>query len=189
MKICYLIHGIKTIDPDRSSISFLKYLIKLKVVVLSYLYVPVILAPITSIINYFIVRRFVRTIKPGSILVGHSNGCTIAYGVSRLLYTHGLVLINPALNKDVEFDPFIKFIHIYYSHNDRVTWLSRLMPFSLWGSMGTVGYQGNDPRVKQYDMGVKHSDIGDAEIAVVWGPKIADGIMTEVSRSVSGYKS
>ena len=181
MKTCYLIHGIKTWDANRSTISFLKYtLTRLRVVAVSYGYIPVLVAFFLSrVINWFVVRRLVNHIRQGQILIGHSNGCTIAYGVSQKLYTYGLVLINPALDCDVEFDPYIKFIHIYYSHNDRITWLSRLVPFSLWGSMGTVGYKGKDPRVKQWDMGTSHNDIGEAEIAMQWGPVITRNIMRE----------
>ena len=177
MKICYLLHGIKTRDPERSSISFLRYIMpRFKVIALSYGNWPVLFAILMPIVNHFVVKAFVRQIRPGQILIGHSNGCTVAYGISQKLYTKGLVLINPALNSDVEFDPFLEFIHIYWSPNDRVTWLSRLMPFSLWGAMGTIGYTGADARVRQFKMCTKHTSIGDAEVAVRWGPIIVKNI-------------
>ena len=180
MQTCYLIHGIKTRDANRSSISFLKYALKgFTVKVLSYGYIPVLLAPITSVINWFVVRRFVKQLTPGNVLIGHSNGCTIAYKISNKLYTKGLVLINPALDADVKFDPFISFIHIYWSRNDKVTWLSKFVPFSDWGSMGSVGYKGSDPRVKQFEMDINHTDIGEAEIAAVWGPFIVSNLNAE----------
>lgn len=180
MRICYLIHGIKVADADHSSIAFLKFtLTKFKVVVLRYMYIPVLLTPIVSAINYFVVKRFLRLIRPGSVLIGHSNGCAIAYNVSNKLHVKGLVLINPALDADVKFGPFIDFIHVYWSRNDKVTWLSKFVPFSDWGSMGTVGHKGDDPRVKQWEMGTSHTDIGEAETAVLWGPIIARNLAAE----------
>lgn len=181
MDTCYLIHGIKTLDPNRSSISFLRYMLPgFKVVMLGYGYVPVLMAPFNRIINWLAVRRFIKQVKPGQILIGHSNGCTVAHGMSMKFYTGGLVLINPALDRNVEFSPFLKFVHVYWSKKDRVTWLSKFVPFSKWGSMGSEGYSGSDPRVKQWEMDINHTDIGDAEIAVQWGPVITANIVKEL---------
>lgn len=183
MKTCYLIHGIKTGNPQRSTISFLKYILpNFYVKILEYGYLPAIAAPIISILNYFIVKELADKIWPNQIIIGHSNGCTIAHGISKSLRVFGLVLINPALDSDVKFDDDLKFIHIYYSKKDRVTWLSKFVPFSKWGAMGTVGYQGEDPRVKQWETGIDHTDIGSAEIAMKWGPLIAANLNAEISK-------
>ena len=180
MKTCYLIHGIETRNPQRSTISFLKHmLVNFRVKILDYGYFPVIFAPFAMVFNYIAMRKLKKHVRPNSILIGHSNGCTIAYGLSKDVYMHGLVLINPALDPDVEFDPLLKFIHVYWSDKDRVTWLSKFIPFSLWGSMGTTGYIGRDPRVRQWKMGGSHTDIGDAETAVVWGPIIVANLNGE----------
>lgn len=186
MKTVYLIHGIKTRDHERSSISFFKYIMpRFKVLPLSYGYMPAILALIMPLINRFIVKKLIQQIRPGQIIVGHSNGCTVAYGISNKFYVKGLVLINPALDDKVVFDPFIDFIHIYWSKDDSIVKLSSFMPWSLWGSMGATGYHGTDPRVKQWEMGNRHTSIGDAEVAVRWGPIIVRNLEKAVSDSES----
>ena len=171
--ICYLIHGIKTEDAKHSTISFLAYILpKYKTILLYYGYVPAIAAPVISLINKYVVWKCCKAIVKGNILIGHSNGCAVAYGVSKKLKTKGLVLINPALNRDVLFPPDLEFIHVYWSKKDRITWLSKFVPFSIWGSMGSEGYSGSDPRVRQWEMGIGHTGIGSAEIALKWGPVI-----------------
>lgn len=177
MVTCYLLHGIKTKNPERSSISFLKYIMpRFKVVTLGYGNWPVLFALLMPVVNYFVVEFFKDKIHPGQILIGHSNGCAVAYRLSQKIHVRGLVLINPALDKQIEFDPSVEFVHVYFSRGDRVTWLAQFVPFSLWGSMGTEGYVGKDPRVKCFEMHERHTSIGDAEIAVRWGPIIVKNI-------------
>ena len=184
MKTVYLIHGIKTKDHERSSISFFKYIMpRFKVVPLSYGYWPALLALIMPLINRFVVKKLIKQIHPGQILMGHSNGCTVAYGISNQFYVKGLVLINPALDEGVVFDPFLEFVHIYWSHDDSIVKLSSFMPWSLWGLMGATGYKGNDPRVRQWEMPFRHTSIGDAEVAVRWGPIIVSNLEKEVLKN------
>lgn len=176
MRRVYLIHGVRAEDAHNSSISFLVHRLKPVsplVKMLDYGFIPAIVAPL---FNWLIVRMLKQQIRPGCILVGHSNGCALAYRLSQQVKVHGLVLVNPALNHDVEFDPSLAFIQVYWSHADRITWLSRLMPFYIWGSMGTRGYTGDDPRVQQWDMGLRHTDIGDPAKAGVWRDFIAGNI-------------
>jgi pimeloyl-ACP methyl ester carboxylesterase len=171
----YLLHGIETQDPERSTISFLRdYLTGLDVVILGYGYIPALFAFITNIIDWIIERRLRKLIEPGSLIIGHSNGCTIGWRLSNKIATHGLVLINPALDNDISFHPELKFIHIYWSPKDSVSWLSQFVPFSDWGLMGVTGYKGKDPRVKQFNMNLEHTEIGDHEAE--WGPVINEAI-------------
>ena len=173
----YLLHGIKTIDPGRSSISFFRHIMpRFQVVILSYMYIPVVLSLVVPIINKYVIRRLAKQVWPRQIIMGHSNGAAVAYGITKKVKTRGLVLINPALDSDVEFDSQLEFIHVYWSHRDNIVWLSALMPFSLWGRMGKTGYIGKDPRVKQYEMPHRHTSIGTAEVAVRWGPVIVNNI-------------
>jgi hypothetical protein len=174
---CYLLHGIKTIDPGRSSISFFMHIMpKFKVVLLKYLYIPIIFSIIVPLINRRVIARMAGEVWPGQIILGHSNGAAVAYGITKVVPTRGLVLINPALDSDIEFDEHLEFIHVYWSHRDNIVWLSALMPFSLWGRMGKTGYIGKDPRVKQWEMPERHTSIGTAEVAVRWGPVIVRNI-------------
>jgi hypothetical protein len=177
MMKCYLLHGIKTIDPGRSSISFFRHIMpRFHVVLLKYMYIPVMFSLIVPFINRRVINRMVNEVWPEQILMGHSNGAAVAYGITKKVKTRGLVLINPALDSDVEFDKHLEFIHVYWSHRDNIVWLSALMPFSLWGRMGKTGYIGKDPRVRQWQMPHRHTSIGTAEVAVRWGPVIVNNI-------------
>lgn len=183
MKTVYLLHGIRVRDPLHSSISglsrFMTEAVGLRPVIMSYGFMPAILA---NLFNGFLGKRLSKGMEPGSVGVGHSNGCTLMWKISRHVYLRGLVLINPALDPDVEFDPRLDFIHVYYSSDDEITWLSSLVPFSSWGKMGTVGYKGNDPRVKQFDMGVEHTDIGKPAILQKFGPAIVAEIVAALHK-------
>lgn len=179
--LCYLLHGIKTVDAKRSSISFLAHVLpKFRVVTIDYGYIPAIAAPIISLINMYVVHKVRKVVKHNGILIGHSNGCAVAYGVSKKQKVKGLVLVNPALNRDIKFPADLEFIHIYWSKKDGWAWLSKFVPFSIWGSMGAEGYSGTDRRVSQWEMGISHTDIGSAEIAVKWGPIIVENLSRQV---------
>lgn len=174
MKNCYLLHGIETEDPLRSTISFLQsWLPMYRVVILGYGYIPALFVFITNIIDWFIERRLRKQIEAGSIIIGHSNGCTIGWRLTNKVATKGLVLINPALNNDVVFDERLEFIHVYWSPKDSVSWLSQFVPLSDWGLMGETGYKGNDPRVKQWNLNLEHTEIGELKNQKKWGPVIA----------------
>lgn len=94
--------------------------------------------------------------------IGHSNGCAIIVESARQGAEYECVLlINPALNIDTYFPESIKKIVVVYTRNDKVTLLARFvdsLPFfgwfikDTWGAMGTYGYTGNDPRVKNLDL-------------------------------------
>jgi pimeloyl-ACP methyl ester carboxylesterase len=121
-----------------------------------------------------------KQIIPCSVIIGHSNGCAIGWRLTEKVECEGLVLINPALDNDVVFDPRLSFIHVYWSPRDSVSWLSQFVPFSDWGLLGETGYKGKDPRVKQFNMNIEHTDIGDLHNQVMWGPVINENILKEL---------
>lgn len=180
----YLLHGIHTENPHKS-IGKLAWFMSpvtdgLRPILLTYGYMLAILA---NIANWFLTRKFSKIIVPGSIGVGHSNGCTLMHEISKKVEMTGLVLVNPALNNDTVFDPRLKFIHIYWSKGDDVVTLSSLVPFSDWGNLGATGYKGpHDSRVRQWEMGgVPHSAIvHDPTVMYKWGPEIVENIINEL---------
>lgn len=93
-----------------------------------------------------------QQLEPGDILVGHSNGCDLIRRVSLISEdVIGAVLINPALDRDAEFGPWLKWIDVLYNTHDWATWFAEWLLFHPWGSMGRYGYTGDDPRVRQHD--------------------------------------
>lgn len=177
MGTCYLLHGIECKDPNNSSISFLKEILPFQTVILSYGYVAAIMSPVINIIDYFAEKKLRSQIEPGNILIGHSNGCAVGWRLTNMVQSKGLVLINPALDADVEFDPALEFIHVYWSPKDEIAWASQFIPWSDWGKMGTTGYKGKDARVKQWNMNDDHTDIGLPSVEAVWGPRIVSNII------------
>ena len=77
-----------------------------------------------------------------SILIAHSNGCSIAYSAAEFgaPFKH-VFLINPALDVDKEI-PNVRNVHVFYAHSDPWTKLARWIPFSNWGRQGAIGFTG-----------------------------------------------
>ena len=98
-------------------------------------------------------------IDDDDIIVGHSNGCAIAYDLLMTgVLCRGLVLINGALRRDIQLPTGLDFCHIYYNAGDTITELAAFgaaanLVDQNWGSMGHFGYLGNDPRVLNTDCG------------------------------------
>lgn len=84
------------------------------------------------------------------ILVGHSNGCAIAHKIQQDQKVHGLVLINPALDADIQFHK-VDWVHVYYNYGDEAVPLSKFLFAHPWGDMGQRGYTGEDPRVTNFN--------------------------------------
>lgn len=100
-------------------------------------------------------RTIARQVGPDDILVGHSNGGTLAYMVQDMVPVAGLVLIHPALDEDLSF-PRARWVDVYHGDKDHVVELSEAMGFfdlfpHLYGRLGRVGYQGKDAHVVSID--------------------------------------
>jgi len=86
------------------------------------------------------------------IAFGHSNGCAILQAASLFGANFDqLVFINPALNRRAKIGQNVKYIHVWHSPSDTVVKLAKYIPNHKWGSMGAVGYQGEDSRFFNYD--------------------------------------
>jgi pimeloyl-ACP methyl ester carboxylesterase len=107
--------------------------------------------------NESIAADIAETVHTGDIGVGHSNGCALLlHAATKGAPLDGLVLINPALDRDTVFPSQLRWIHVYYNAGDMAVRLAQLIPNWLnkrWGDMGAKGYVGKDRRVKQFDCG------------------------------------
>ena len=86
------------------------------------------------------------------IACGHSNGCWII----KLAADFGApirqaIYIAPALNKDTGIASHVEWVHVWHSPFDLALWVAKFLPRSEWGSMGAVGYKGNDTRFLNYN--------------------------------------
>jgi hypothetical protein len=118
-----------------------------------------LLAVQTRFWNPGIAERLAKEVRPGDILVGHSNGCCLWMRALMLgAPAAGAVFLNPALKDDIAIPPYLRFLHVYYNDDDgAVPWAQRpakwmhVLTDPLWGDMGRDGYKGADPRVVSVD--------------------------------------
>lgn len=99
-------------------------------------------------------QKLAEVMHPGSIILGHSNGCAIAHRASQLGgMVRQIIAINPALRWDTIFDgDLLDRVDVYYAADDKVvTWGKRwryISPFkSEWGEMGRKGARFTGQRV------------------------------------------
>ena len=123
------------------------------------------------------------------VAVGHSNGCAILYRfmtryparISHYLF------INPALDKDVTF-PAGNRVTVYHTPGEVPVTMAKWIPFTLWGDMGSVGYQGepnalvenvntSDTNVHELHRSIGHSDKFNRYHVNYWGNVFAKRIL------------
>lgn len=150
-RLIHLIHGINTKDPYSNIGKLEQPLLDAGYETNVYSYGKVRFWQ-ARFKNKDIATKLSTIIYPDDVLIGHSNGCEI---IRRILddgtKCKGVILINPALNRDTVFGPGCDFIHVYHNHGDWVVALSRLLLLHPWGDMGRGGYTGTDQRVRNFN--------------------------------------
>lgn len=155
----------------------------------TYGYLPALLLGLVPWLDDRIADVLSGFIEPNDVLLGHSNGGTLTYLVSKRKPVRGAVLLNAALESD--FVPEAKFVHVYYNHGDIVAKLSELLPCHPWGAMGGEGYQGADARVtKNIDQAnppdptlpplYGHSDVFNVGKCRMWARFMAESVLQDV---------
>ena len=104
-------------------------------------------------------RDLVKASDEDTVLIGHSNGCPIILeALKRGCKARHVVFFNPALDNDVPIPEHVFRLHVFYTHFDIPTRISRFIPGHAWGMMGATGYDGPDIkdvlRVRSYNGGV-----------------------------------
>lgn len=157
------------------------------IVIPTYGFLPALLLGLIPWLDARIAETMAAFIVPNDILVGHSNGATLAYLVSQRIKVRGTVLINPAL--DTDRVPNALFTHVYFNEGDIVTRLSRWLPWHPWGAMGGYGYSGMDPRVMNVNQAQPpkglpklwgHSDVFAVGKCRVWARYMAESCLRAV---------
>ena len=147
-----MLHGVEFTKKSRSNLCRFAPAFNragFEVVLPTYGYIPALLVGIFDWIDRRIADSMSAFIQDGDIVLGHSNGATLAYLISKHHHIKGAILINPALEPDMV--PDAEFTHVYFNAGDIVSRLSAMLPFNPWGSMGQVGYIGSDKRVTNFD--------------------------------------
>lgn len=144
----------------------------------------------TRFINPMIRGALLPYIALGDILVGHSNGCAIAYDLLMAgAPATRAIFINGALETVFPLPPGLKSLDVYFNPDDTITeaaavaerlgWVDK-----VWGELGHAGYQGNDSRVTTFNCGLTpgmpvvqgHSDLFTPAKLAAWGPFLASRI-------------
>jgi hypothetical protein len=152
--VIHLIHGIHT-EPTSQVKGLIGYLLEagFEVAYPEYGYE---LALETRVVNSMLVGTLLPYIKPGDILIGHSNGCAIAYHLMLLgAPAEGAIFINGALETNIIRPGTCKWIDVYSNQGDTLTEAAMLgarlgLVDSVWGELGHLGYTGKDPLIPNY---------------------------------------
>jgi hypothetical protein len=142
----------------------------------------------TRVINGMIEGTLLPYIKPGDVLIGHSNGCAIAYHLMLLgAPAEGAVFINGALETAIGRPGSCEWIDVYWNAGDDITEIAEIgadlhLYDSIWGELGHSGYIGFDPKITNINCGATaglpavsgHSDFFTPDKLKVWGPYLAN---------------
>jgi hypothetical protein len=188
----HFIHGIRT-EPTSPVKGLVAYLVAagLEVTYPDYGYE---LAIETRVINGMIEGTLLHYIKPGDILIGHSNGCAIAYHLLLMgAPAVGAVFINGALETNIVCPGNCQWLDVYWNAGDDVTEIAKVgeelgIYDGLWGDLGHAGYSGSDPAISSFNCGATinmpavsgHSDFFTPDKLKVWGPYLAGRIKAKL---------
>lgn len=182
----HFIHGIHT-EPSSQVKGLLAYLMDahFEVAYPDYGYE---LALETRLVNSMIEGALLPYIAPGDILIGHSNGCAVAYHLMLLgAPAKGAVFINGALQTNIVRAGTCEWLDVYFNAGDQVTEAAKIgqelgWVDSVWGDLGHSGYAGKDSKITNFDCGKTpdmpavsgHSDFFTPSKLAKWGPFLAD---------------
>ena len=99
--------------------------------------------------NAKLAAKLASMIRPGDVLIGHSDGCNLVNQACWLLSDMvtppqvDCVYCNPALDIDTPLAPQVKKALVMHSMSDRVVYISKWLVFHRWGQMGRIGYKDN----------------------------------------------
>ena len=182
--IAYLVHGFNVRDKGAGTTDRLIPYLEgqgFEVREFDYLWTGVLAVRLCNKSKAYILYQMAMR-NPGSIAIGHSNGCAIISQASAFGAPFRAVFyINPALNKTTRLAEQIRTSVVYHCPTDRVVWWSMWLIKHSWGEMGRTGYKGDDPRYLNVDTSrvpeevrvEGHSDIFSDEKVTFWGEKIA----------------
>lgn len=102
--------------------------------------------------NKNIAQTIAGMTPPNTVAIGHSNGCAILVRAAEYGAKFSrLILINPALNMDMEFPEQVERIDIFHNIDDTTVSWAKWLPFHRWGAMGRYGSISEDPRVFNHE--------------------------------------
>ncbi len=149
----------------------------------------------TRAINPIVAGSILPYINDGDIIIGHSNGCAIAYDLAwRGAPAVGLVFVNAALDQMISRPKPVEWIDVYFNAGDEITEAAKIgavldITDPVWGEMGHAGYSGRDAAIVNIDCGNTaglprvsgHSDFFSPANLPYWGAYLANRIRSRPS--------
>lgn len=128
----HLIHGFNVSDGGEGSIGNLRPFIDGAEKLHNYGWTGLLMLRCT---NRQAIKNIIPKIKPGDIIIGHSNGALICWELAQIFGKSlgGVVVINPALRRDTLW-PIGVHVLCLYNSTDWVVQLGR-----IWGRLVSLG--------------------------------------------------
>lgn len=154
----WLVHGFNVSDGGRGSIGRLKPYLEGDVRRFSYGWTGLLKLRVT---NRQAERQLLQLVRPGDVLIGHSNGALVCHRVAQRLGDQlaAVVVINPALRRDTRWPDSLPVLCLANSTDwvvqlgrvwSRLVSLGRVVPQG-WGAAGRYGFTSHQPNVTNYD--------------------------------------
>ncbi len=185
----HLIHGIHTGGPSPIE-GLIPYLAPYSVSYPDYGY---ILGVETKVVNPIVCGTLRPYVGPTDILIGHSNGCAVAYDLMNSgIHVGGAIFINGALKQEIVLPKFCPWIDVYFNAGDEITEAAKIgaelgIDDPVWGEMGHAGYLGSNPAISNFNCGTTtgmsivsgHSDFFNH--LVDWGPFLRNRLQAHLA--------
>lgn len=148
----YLIHGFNVKDDGASTVGSIRGLLEADGFDVTEITYGWFHRMRVRLCNKGIASVIADLVEPDSTCIAHSNGGALAYLACEMgAPFKNVVLVNPALNRHLKMAEHVEKVQVWYAPHDKWTGLARWIPNSIWGAMGRLGFQGEDPRVTQFD--------------------------------------
>lgn len=94
-------------------------------------------------------KALAEMVRPGDIVLGHSNGGCLAWMAAELgAPIGGAILLNPALDSDRVMASHVPWVNLYANRFDEAVPLARLFRGHPWGAQGRDGLTVEDARYR-----------------------------------------
>ena len=96
-------------------------------------------------------EKLAATIRRGDVVLGHSNGCCLAWMAAKLgAPIGGAILLNPALDTDKVMAKQVPWVNLYPNRHDHAVPFAGFFPRHPWGPQGRDGISVKDGRYRLF---------------------------------------
>lgn len=97
-------------------------------------------------------QNLAKLIRPGDLLVGHSDGCNLLDKACHELSSLGsetvnCIYLNAALDRDTALSKIVSKCLVFHTKSDTTVWVSKWLALHPWGEMGRKGYKAAHPHL------------------------------------------